>query len=104
MAEEWHKVASAGDIDEDEPMAAEVGDKLIALFKVGDEVLATENVCPHAFALLSDGFVEDGQVECPLHAARFDIKTGKCLAPPAEDDIACYEVKVEGGEVFVKLP
>jgi len=103
MAEEWHKVASASEISEDEPKAAEIGDKMIAVFKLGDDFLATENVCPHAFALLTDGFVEDGQVECPLHAAKFDIKTGKCLAPPAEDDLAVYEVKREGDDIFVKL-
>jgi 3-phenylpropionate/trans-cinnamate dioxygenase ferredoxin subunit len=103
MAEEWHKVASTSEVDEDEPAAAEIGDKLVAIFKIGDEFFATENVCPHAFVMLSEGFVEDGQVECPLHAAKFDIRTGKCLAPPAEEDLTVYQVKVEGDDIFVKL-
>jgi len=103
MADEWHKVAVASEVGEDEPAAAEIGDKMIAVFKLGEDFHATDNVCPHAFALLTDGFVEDGEVECPLHAAKFDIKSGKCLGPPAEDDLAVYEVKVENGDVFVRL-
>lgn len=40
---------------------------------------ALEDVCPHAYALLSQGFVDDGKVECPLHEALFDVRTGQCL-------------------------
>ena len=104
MADEWHTVAAVGEIDEDEPKGVEIGDKMIAVFKLGDDFHATDNVCPHAFALLTDGFVEDGAVECPLHAAKFDIKSGKCLALPAEEDIATFETKVEGDAVMVKVP
>ena len=103
MAGEWHKVASTSEVEEDEPGAAEVGGKLIAIFRIGDEFFASENVCPHAFVMLSEGFIEDGEVECPLHGAKFDIRTGKCLAPPAEEDLTMFEVKVEGGDIFVKL-
>ncbi len=101
MSGEWHKAGSASEITEDEPKGVEIGGKHIAVFKLGDTFHATDNVCPHAFALLSDGFVEDGAVECPLHAAKFDIVTGKCLAEPAEDDLATYQVKLEGGDVMV---
>jgi NAD(P)H-dependent nitrite reductase small subunit len=104
MSGEWHKAGSASEITEDEPMGIEIGGKHIAVFKLGDTFHATDNVCPHAFALLSDGFVEDGAVECPLHAAKFDIITGKCLAEPAEDDLATYEVKLEGGMIMVLVP
>jgi nitrite reductase/ring-hydroxylating ferredoxin subunit len=52
---------------------------------------------------MSDGFVSGTKIECPLHAAAFDIRTGKCLAGPAGTaDLATYEAKVEGGEVFVR--
>jgi nitrite reductase/ring-hydroxylating ferredoxin subunit len=52
---------------------------------------------------LSDGFIEGNEIECPLHAARFEISTGQCLAPPADRDLVTYAVKVEGDEVFVGL-
>jgi 3-phenylpropionate/trans-cinnamate dioxygenase ferredoxin subunit len=51
---------------------------------------------------LSDGFIEGNEIECPLHAACFDITTGECLAPPADRDLVTYPVKVEGDEVFVE--
>ena len=79
------------------------GDVKIALCRVGGSIHAFENVCPHAYALLSDGFVEDTEIECPLHAARFDIATGECLGPPADRDLVIYPVKVEGHEVFVDV-
>ena len=104
MSGEWHKIASASEIEEDEPKGVEIGGKHIAVCKLGEAFHATDNVCPHAFALLSDGFVEDGAIECPLHGARFDIVTGKVLAEPAEDDIATYEVKLEGGDILVLVP
>ena len=47
--------------------------------------------------------MEKGEIECPLHAGRFDIKTGKATAPPCVDDIKTYPVRVEGGEIQVKL-
>jgi NAD(P)H-dependent nitrite reductase small subunit len=103
MTVSWHRVAAAADVKDGEAMAVEVGDRQIALCRVGDTVHAFENVCPHAFALLSDGFIEDGEIECPLHAARFEITTGRCLAPPADRDLVVYPVKVEADGVFVEI-
>ena len=47
--------------------------------------------------------VEDGCIECPLHAARFDVKTGKALCAPAETNLQVFEVKVEGGDLLLKV-
>jgi 3-phenylpropionate/trans-cinnamate dioxygenase ferredoxin subunit len=99
----WHRVAAAADVKEDEAVAVEVGEHRIGLCRVGDTIHAFENICPHAFALLSDGFVEGDEIECPLHAARFEIATGRCVAPPADRDLVTYPVKVEGEEVFVEV-
>ena len=52
---------------------------------------------------LSDGWLEDGCIECPLHAARFDVRTGKALCAPAETNLAVFEVRVEGGDLLVKV-
>ena len=100
----WHRVAADSDIAESAAFGVEVGDHQIALCRVGGTLYAFENVCPHAFALLSDGFIEDNEIECPLHAARFEIPTGRCTSPPADRDLAIYPVKVEGGDVYVGIP
>ena len=60
-------------------------------------------MCTHATGLLADGWVEDGEIECPLHQARFDIRTGKALCEPATEDLRTYPVKVEGGDVLIDL-
>jgi nitrite reductase/ring-hydroxylating ferredoxin subunit len=53
---------------------------------------------------MSDGWLEDGEIECPLHAAKFDVRTGKAMCAPAEKDLAVYELRVEGDDLLVKLP
>lgn len=101
---DWHRVAELDEIEEDEPLAVKAGDRLVAIYKVADAVYATENVCSHEFAMLSEGFVDGDVIECPLHAARFHIPSGKCLAPPADQDIETFPVRIEDGQVLVGLP
>ena len=80
--------------------AVRVGDREIALYHLpGGDFRATDNICTHEYALLSDGWLEDGCIECPLHAARFDVKTGKALCAPAETNLQVFEVKVEGSDL-----
>jgi len=104
-AANWVRVASAKSIPEGEMLAVLAGGKQIAVFHLeGGAWAATENVCTHAFALLTDGWLEGTVIECPLHAARFDVTTGKVLGPPAEDDLATYPVRLEGDAVMVAVP
>lgn len=105
MAETWVRVAAAGDVPEGSVIAVRVGEREIALYHLpGGDYRATDNICSHEYAQLSDGWLENGEIECPLHAARFDVRTGKALCAPAETDIATFEVKLEGGELLLRLP
>ena len=104
FAHEWHDVAARDQLDPDFPVGVEVAGQRVGLFLLGDEVHALDDICPHAFAMLSQGFQENGQIECPLHAARFDIATGKCLSEIGERDTRCFPVKVEDGRVSVQIP
>src|SRR5262245_12878081 len=99
----WHKVASLDALRSGEALGVEVGDKTIALFRLGDEIHATDGICAHAYATLAEGFVEGDAIECPLHQALFDIRTGKVLAGPATESLKVYPVKVVGGDVLVEL-
>lgn len=98
---EWQLVTSCDKVTHESPYAYTGGDKKIALYKVDDAFFATDNVCPHAYALMTDGFVEGDQVECPLHGAVFHIPTGKCLGPPADSDLATYPVKVIEDKIYI---
>ena len=100
----WVRVAARADVAENTAKAIRLGDKEIALYHLpGGEFRATDNICTHEYAQLSDGWLEDGCIECPLHAARFDIRTGRALCAPAETDLPVFEVKVEGADLLVKV-
>ncbi|QYY33041.1 MULTISPECIES: non-heme iron oxygenase ferredoxin subunit [Cupriavidus] len=73
----------------------------ILLSNVDGKVYATSDVCSHALAYLSDGWLEGSVVECPLHGAQFDVVTGKALSAPANGDIETYGVTVADGRIFV---
>ena len=102
-AGQWHDVAALSDLDADFPTGIQVGDLQIGLFLNGDSVCALEDVCPHAYALLSQGFQEEGYIECPLHAAKFEIATGKCMNEMGQRDLKVFPIKVENGRVCVHV-
>jgi NAD(P)H-dependent nitrite reductase small subunit len=101
---DWHRVASADEIAEGQAYPATVAGTAIAVYRVEGALYAIGNICPHqGDVLLSDGFVDGDRVECPMHQSCFEIRTGKVLGPPAQDDVAAYPVKVEDGAVFVRV-
>ena len=100
----WIEACRTDEVDEDLPKSVKLNGQEIGIFKLGDELFALEDVCPHAYALLSQGFVEGEEVECPLHGAVFNILTVKCLRDIGERDIKTYAVKEEDGAVFVDMP
>jgi nitrite reductase/ring-hydroxylating ferredoxin subunit len=99
----WQKAATVDMVGEDSVVGVTIAGKDIALYRLGTEFFATGNICTHAFAYLSDGWVEDGKVECPLHQGLFDIRTGKATCAPLTTDIATYPVKVEGDDLLVDV-
>ncbi len=99
----WHRLCHADEVAENRPFGGEVAGTPVALFSDGERCYALRNACSHAQALLSEGFVDARTVQCPLHGAEFDIRTGKCISEPPYDDVQAFEVRVEGGEVYVNL-
>lgn len=99
----WHDVASAESFEPDTPKVLEVGDVRIAVFQLDDGFYAISDICTHEYALLSEGFCDGGKVECPLHQACFDIRTGRALEDPAEIDVQTYPTRVLDGLVQVDL-
>jgi naphthalene 1,2-dioxygenase system ferredoxin subunit len=100
----WHRLAALSDIPDDAALETGVDKLPLALYRVDGAVYCTTNLCTHAEAFLSDGYLEGYEIECPLHGARFDIRDGRVLCQPASADIATYVVKIENGEVYVDLP
>ena len=99
----WVRAAARADLPQGEVLAVEIAGHSIALYDVDGAVFATDNICTHAYARLSDGWLDGELIECPLHAARFDVRTGKVLDPPATVDLKTYPVRVVDGQIEVEL-
>ena len=98
----WQRVAAREDVKPGVMFAADLAGTSIALTEINGEIFAINDTCTHEFALLSEGFLEGDEIECPLHQARFSMRDGKCLMGPATQDLDTYEVKVAGGDVLVR--
>ena len=83
------------------PVAIEVDGVAVCLTRVGDEVFAVEDTCTHSEASLSDGEVSGTKIECWLHGAEFDLRTGEALTPPATSALKTFKVEVNGNQVVV---
>jgi 3-phenylpropionate/trans-cinnamate dioxygenase ferredoxin component len=99
----WHELSGAQAPGEDEAIGVTVGNRPIAVCRSSGALYALDNVCTHQFALLSDGYVEDGYIECPLHQGRFELKTGAPLCAPVTQPVRVYPVKSENGAVYVDI-
>ena len=71
----WIDALSADGLPSDDVIGVNVGGRDIALYTVGEEVFATDNICTHGHARLCDGFLEGHEIECPLHQGKFDVRT-----------------------------
>ena len=83
------------------PVKLEKAGRTICVTRVGDEVFAIDDTCSHSDASLSEGEVTDFKIECWLHGAEFDLRTGEALTPPAVAPIKVYPVIVDGDSVTV---
>lgn len=99
---EWTRVANAADVPEDGTLLVDYASQPVCLYNLGGEIFATHDTCTHGEASLADGFIVNGEIECPLHQGTFDIRTGRAVAVPCKVDLKTFQVKVEGGAVFVK--
>jgi 3-phenylpropionate/trans-cinnamate dioxygenase ferredoxin subunit len=79
-------------------------DQAIALFRIDDGVYAVIDNCTHENYPLSEGWVENHEVECALHGSCFDLRSGKPNVPPAVSPVRTYPVRVDGDDVLVDLP
>lgn len=102
---EWVRVASTADLKPGSVIQVEIDEEPIALAQTDDgEYLATTDVCSHEYVLLHDGFLEGPEIECPQHGSKFDMRTGQVINLPATQPIDVYEVKSEGGDIYLRGP
>lgn len=73
----------------------------IAIFNDEGQIYALDDTCSHEDASLAEGYIEDGEVECPLHSSRFCLKTGAVLCLPATQPVRPHRVEIRDGAVWV---
>ncbi len=100
----WVTVAGTSELPAGEAMGVSVEGRRVALYNVDGSYYATADLCTHGDALLSGGWLDGDEIECPLHGGRFSVKTGKGLGPPIPCDVKIYPTRVSGDKVEVGLP
>lgn len=85
------------------PKQVRVGEEVIGLYRLGEDIFALADICTHQFAYISEGYLEDGVIECPLHQALFDIRTGCVLEGPAKKPLRSFATKIADDQVFIAL-
>lgn len=100
----WHDVGTRSDFGDDGVFGVRIGGIPIAVYELGDQVFATHDICTHGLARLSEGWLEDGLIECPLHQGLFDVKTGKAAGAPCVKDVEVFPVRLEDkNRIFVGI-
>jgi 3-phenylpropionate/trans-cinnamate dioxygenase ferredoxin component len=102
---DWTDIAPAGEFGPGQSRLINIEGTDIAVFNLDGQYYAIEDVCTHdgsamlGCGLESSEIIDGEQIVCPRHGARFDIKTGAALCPPAYEPVACFPVRVENGVV-----
>ena len=96
------KVANADDLQPGQAKLVEAGDQRVALFNVDGTCYAISDTCTHRGGPLSEGTLEHDVVTCPLHRARFCVRNGEVLGPPAQQSVTSYPVRVMDGRIEIE--
>lgn len=97
------EVTTLDRLPRDRGVRVTIGDRRIAMFRVGESVYAIGDQCSHAEASLAEGELWDSTVECPRHGSEFDLHSGKPLSLPATVPVPVYEVVIDEGTVYLEL-
>lgn len=104
LREKWVTAATLDQLPPGLVLRIELDGRDLALSNVDGNIHCIDNVCTHAFALLSDGWLDGSVLECPLHGGRFDVVTGKALCPPATEDLVVYRTRTIDKQIEVLIP
>ena len=97
------RVCRVADVSDPGKEVFEIADRFVVVFHVAGRFYALDDECTHDGGPLGDGTLRGFEIVCPRHGAKFDIRDGRVLSMPAVRDTPAHEVKVEDGEVFVRL-
>lgn len=97
----WIDAGPTGALSDGHAMSLSIGRRMIAVVRSGEEFFAIEDICTHDGAELTGGEIEGAEIICPRHGARFCLRTGEALTPPAYEPVRVFETKIESGHLWV---
>ena len=100
----WVTVAEKSTLVPNSVIGVTIHDLDVAIYNVDGQLYATDNICPHAYGHLDQGWLEGDIIECPLHAARFEVRTGRGIDGPFERDLNTFRVRVVGEQIQIEVP
>ena len=100
---QWIKAGTADSLPDGESITVPAGRRMIMLVHSGGEYFAIEDICTHDGAELTGGAIEGAEVICPRHGARFCLRTGAVLSPPAYEPLRIFEARASAGRVEVRV-
>jgi len=103
VADRFVKVGKVEDLAPGKMMQVIVGEQRILLANVDGRYYATDDTCTHEDASLCAGSLRGALVKCPLHGSRFDVRTGRAMEEPAEEDLKTYAVRLEGESILIDV-
>jgi len=98
----WIDAGPAAALEDGHAVSVPVGRRMIAVARSGDEYFAIEDICTHDGAELTGGAIEGAEIICPRHGARFCLRTGQALTPPAYEPVRVFETKIASGRLWVR--
>ena len=104
MPSEWIDVGAADSVTDTAPLSAEVDGYSVLVVRCGADLFAVEDRCTHDGANLEGAEVEACQIICPRHFARFDLRTGDALTPPAYEPLRTFNLRQQDGRIFLERP
>jgi 3-phenylpropionate/trans-cinnamate dioxygenase ferredoxin subunit len=97
----WIDAGAPQELLEGKPKSLAVGRRMVAVIRSGETFYAIEDICTHDGAPLTGGEIEGNEIICPRHGARFCLRTGEALTPPAYEPVRVFETKIENGRLWV---
>ncbi len=94
---------SYSQLEQNKPVRLEKNGQSICVTRVGEEVFAIGDTCTHSDASLSEGDITGTRIECWLHGAEFDLRTGVALTLPAVESVKSYRVRIEADSVTIEI-
>lgn len=100
----WIDVAAAAELAESAPLPVDLDGLALMVVRCGAEIFAVDDVCTHDGEPLEGAEVESCEIVCPRHGARFCLRTGAALTPPAYEPLRTYGVRIENGRILIERP